>query len=330
MTAMSAIWYALMTAKVIERVYLLKSGILIMNLTKIIFYAGLCLLLTGFFNGSMAGESSDSERGKLKILFVSISPQKFFTEKIAGDDYQIEVMLPAGQSPATYDPTPLQMGRLGEAKAFMAVGVAFERRLLENIKDNYRDLMIVDTREGVALKPIEHEEEAMESDHEHGRFDPHIWLDPMLVKIQAGNIKKALAQLEPTRAAVYEANYIKFCSELDSLNNVLTQILKPYEGQTIYVFHPAYGYFTDAYHLIQKSVEIAGKEPSARQLSSLVETAQKERVKALFVQPQFSRKTAKTIAREIGGEVITLDPLAENYYDNLTDIAHKIAEALSR
>lgn len=267
------------------------------------------------------------EVGKSKLrVFVSIPPQAFFVERIGGEKVEVEVLLAPGQSPATYEVTPQQMARLSEADLFFSIGVPFEKQLLRHIAGSLGELDIIDTGEGIELRPI--------SGHRHegeihtGALDPHIWLDPNLVKVQAGHIASALSALDPANEESYQRNLSGFVAELDSVDLAIRELLTPLRNRTIHVFHPAYGYFTDAYGLHQEAIEIEGREPSARELARIIEEAKEGGVKTLFVQPQFSRKQAQVIAAEIGGEVVVLDPLAGDYMNNLWDIATKIATAL--
>lgn len=259
--------------------------------------------------------------------FVSIGPQAFFVEQIGGDMVSVEVMVPSGQSPATYEPTPQQLARLAGADVFFTTGVPFEKRLIEKIGAGFKNLRIVKTQAGIALKPIERHDH--DGGHERGELlDPHVWLDPALARIQAGDIRRSLAEIDPSHADIFERNYQDLAGRLDSVDTVVRNILAPVRGRSIYVFHPSYGYFGDAYGLKQVAIETGGKEPSARQLADLVARAERDGVDVIFVQPQFSRRQAESIGRAIGARVETLDPLAANYLDNLVAMANTIARAL--
>ncbi len=261
-------------------------------------------------------------------VFVSIAPQAFFARAVGGASVDVEVLLPSGQSPATYEPTPQQMGRLTDADVYFAIGVPFEERLLEKLGGTLKHLKIVSTIDGIALRPISGHSHGSGSENHGGRPDPHTWLAPALVKIQARNMCNALCQLNPADSLLYERNRDAFAFSLDSIDTAIKTLLSPLRGRTIRVFHPAYGYFTDAYGLRETPIELHGKEPSARQLAAIIEEAKIEGVRTLFVQPQFSRKQAQTIAGEINGRVVPLDPLSGDYLDNLWHIAGEIAKAL--
>ncbi len=169
-----------------------------------------------------------------------------------------------------------------------------------------------------------------EHDHDHTGDDPHIWMAPLLVKRQAQTMRDTLSRLDPAGKASYAANYQKLAAELDQLHERIKAQLKPVRGQAILVFHPSFGYFTDAYGMRQLVVESEGKAPSPRQLSRLIAEVKKRKIKTVFVQPQFDQSSARVIAAAIGGNVESLDPLSKDYPANLEQIAKKIRKALER
>jgi zinc transport system substrate-binding protein len=277
--------------------------------------------------------------GKLKVC-VSILPQAYLAERIGGQYVQVECLVGPGQSPHTYEPTPLQMAALAEARAFFRIGISFEEPLLRKIAVSGKDLNVVDTREGIKLRYFS-------SEHSHGHenaqpggvggavdttneglADPHVWLDPLLAKILAENICHELQRLDSLHAAQYAENLAKLEDDLDKLHEKISALLAPFAGREFFVFHPTFGYFGDRYGLSQVAVETEGKEPTARQLVGLIEKARRDNIKAIFVQPQFSRKSAAAIARAVGAKIIEIDPLAYNYLENLEKMARELSEGL--
>ena len=262
-------------------------------------------------------------------VFVSILPQAFFVEQIGGQRVTVDVLVLPGQSPATYTPTPKQMAKLAQAKVFFRIGVAFENVFMPKIANSMDTLPIVDTRQGINLQSMEYHQHRDEHHHEND-LDPHIWLDPMLVKLQGKIIRDTLAGLDPAGKVLYHKNFETFSKELDRLHDTLSQTLSTVKGKTFFVFHPAFGYFAKAYGLKQVAVETGGKKPSGRHLSRLIESARNKKVKVLFVQQQFSRKSAETIAEAIDGVVVAIDPLAKDYFNNMEKIAREIRSGMSR
>ena len=282
---------------------------------------------------SMAGGRKETGEKTLSV-FVSILPQAYFVERIGGESVTVEALVTPGQSPHTFEPTPQQMARLAEADLYFRIGVGFENSLMPRIESTIRGLPVADSREGLRLREIEghhhdeedeHEEEG-EDDHEGD--DPHVWLSVRNAIHMAGTMRDALVRLDPEGKAAYEAGHRSLVADLEALDRRITAILAPVRGRPLFVFHPAFGYFADDYGLEQIAVETGGAEPSARQLARLIEEAREHGVRVLFVQPQFSQKTAEVVAREINGAVVPIDPLARDYIANLERMALAVEEGL--
>ncbi len=283
-------------------------------------------------------------------VFVSILPQKHFVEQIAGDTINVEVMVQPGASPATYEPKASQMKKLAGSLAYYAVGVPFEKAWLEKIAAMNQNMAIVHTDDGIhKLAMEEHHHDTDEKDHtdhdhkhenhstshnhekvqhQHDGLDPHVWLAPSLVKHQATIISRSLMGFLPEQASLFQENLNIFQERLDALDKELRLILQDMAGKEFMVFHPSWGYFANEYGLRQVAIEIEGKDPKPAQLAGLIENAQKHDIRVIFVQPQFSQKSARVIAAEIKGEVITIDPLAEDWFANMYIVAEKFKKAL--
>jgi len=273
-------------------------------------------------------------------VFVSILPQKTFVERIGGDRVDVSVLLSPGESPATYRPKPSLMRKLASSDIFFRIGLPFESHLMPKIKSMAGHLEVVDTRKGVSLLAMgedhhhddghhdEKEHSAHSNDSGHEGMDPHIWLDPMRVITQAATMRDALISLDPDGRDVYAAGFDDLVKELTALHQHIAAALAPLEGDTLYVFHPAYGYFADAYGLVQKAVEVDGKSPKGRALAQFIGQARAEDVRVIFVQPQFDRHAAEKVAAAVGGAVVPLDPLALDYFENLRHMADTVARGL--
>jgi zinc transport system substrate-binding protein len=278
--------------------------------------------LVGFVTLTACAPAGRPVRDNALRVAVSIAPQAYFVHRIAGDSIAVEVLLPPGQSPHTYDISPQQMSRLADADILFMVGMPFDQRIVSKFRDTFKNLRVVDTRVGV---PMRSSSEHHHADEEPGEVhDPHIWLNPECAKIQATTIADSLSRLDPSRADFYATNLRVFVHALDSVNTLIAEMLAPVRGKHMFVFHPAYGYFTDAYGLEQVSVEVDGKEPSVRQLAEMIESAREDTIRALFVQPQFPANAVQTIANRLGAKIIKLDPLAEDYLNNLVFMAREI------
>jgi zinc transport system substrate-binding protein len=288
-------------------------------------------------------------------VFVSIVPQKYFVQQIGKDLVDAQVMVQPGANPATYEPKPKQMADLSKTKIYFAIGVPFENAWLSKIAATNPDMRVIHTDhsiEKLAMEAHHHHDDHEKGEHhgeekhgnekgehhgkaehdkdhhEHTGLDPHIWLSPPLVKIQARTILAALQEADPAHRSVYEANFKAFAAQIDQLDADLKKTFAGKKGLQFMVFHPAWGYFAHAYGLKQVPIEIEGKDPKPAQLKELIQHARENNIKVVFVQPQFSTKSAELIAREIGGQVAFADPLAEDWMANLRQVADKFQAAL--
>lgn len=242
----------------------------------------------------------------------------------------VHVMVGPGQSPATYEPTPRQMTALSKADLYFSIGVPFDSAWMPRIRKANPRMTIVDTTQGIDRRPMEAysghgHNHAHDGDHDSGTLDPHTWLDPDLVKVQARAICSALQKADWARAEYYEHNLATFLQDLDALDRDIRDILSGLENRKIMVFHPAWGYFADAYDLVQMPVEVEGKTPNAKTLQHLVEVARREGIRLVIVQKQFSKRAATVLAQECKATVVHLDPLSRDYISNLRHIAKTIA-----
>lgn len=163
-----------------------------------------------------------------------------------------------------------------------------------------------------------------------GGFDPHIWLSPALVKIQSQTIYNTLAELDPAHIDQFKANLDAFLSDIDQLDTQIRTTIANTRSKKFIVFHPAWGYFARDYGLEEIPIEVGGQEPSAQELAGVIQLAKDENIKVVFVQPEFSQENAKTIAREIGGEVLSVNPLASDWLTNLQKVSGTFAAGLNQ
>jgi len=260
-------------------------------------------------------------------VFISILPQKQMVERIGGTRVQVETLVKPGQNPHFFTLSPKQLARLSKANVFFTSGVEFERALIPKIENAMGALAIVDTCKELPELKAEHQGHVDHDDH--GELDPHVWLNPLNVMIQAKTVSDTLSSLDPAGASFYKANRKKFVEELSETHETILKKLAPLEGATIFVYHPAFGHFADAYGLKQEAVETGGRNPGPKHLARLIKEARKDGVKVVFVQPQFDKGSAQAIAKAIGGVAVPLDPLAENYIGNLKAMADAIDAALN-
>jgi zinc transport system substrate-binding protein len=280
---------------------------------NIIIFAGAVLLIFSigiFIYANSKNENNNNENNKINVA-VSILPQIDFAENIGKDKVSVETMIPPGFSPATYEPSIEQLKKLSRADLYIKIGhIPFEKTQMKKLEDLNPEMKVIDSSEGIEIY----------------EGDPHIWLSPRLVKIQVENICDALIKIDFENKIFYERNKNEYLAELDNLDLELKNAFSKIKGKKILVFHPAFGYLARDYGFEQLAIEIDGKEPSAENLANIIDTAKKENIKTIFVQKQFSQKSAEAIAKQIGGVVVSLDPLSKNYVENLRRIGEEMGK----
>jgi len=291
----------------------------------------LLLITTVIFSFTGCTPEKEQASGLLSV-FVSIEPQKYFVERVGGKYINVEVMVKQGQNPATYEPTPIQISRLGNSSAFFSIGVPFENAFLSKISSNLPDLNLVDTAKGIEKRKItehDHEEDSeIENHSENELLDPHIWMSPVLVQKQAKIILDTLINLQPENTDYFTKNYNQFKTDLNEVHLELKESLLNIKGSTMFVYHPSFGYFADLYGLKQLAIEEAGKEPSPRILEAIIKEIISNNVKIIFVQPEFQSSSIKVITNATGAAVISVNPLSYDYLKNLRYIANTLGKSM--
>jgi len=264
-------------------------------------------------------------------VIVSILPVQTFAKSIGGDKVNVSLMVEPGNSPHTYEPKPSQMKDIARSDLYFAIGVEFEDIWLPKFKDLNPKMNLIDLAENVQKIPMQarkcdHGDHHGHTEHAHKGDDPHIWTAPSNVKIIAQNIYHALQEADPVNRDYYKKNLDLFLATIDETNRQIMHLLTDLPDQKKFmVFHPSWGYFAKAYNLEQIAVEVEGKEPKPKELITLLREAKKEKVNAIFTQPEFSDTTAKIIAKELHIPVVKVSPLAPNWSENLINIAKVIA-----
>jgi len=288
---------------------------------KIAGWTGLVGLITP------AVQTADGGKPRTVTVAVSILPQTWLVGEIGGEHVRTITLVGPGESPHSYQPSDRQVSEVMRADIFFQIGIPLESgRWFQAIVGSNR-VAIVDLRQGLELREMN-----AHSHHDHGQDDadpfgkdPHVWLNPKLLKRQARTVAKALADADPARAVTYETRLDAVLEKLDKLDETIRTLLEPHRGKAVFVFHPAWGYFCDEYGLRQIAVEIEGKEPTDHELTELHRLARKEQARVVFVQPQITGRAAKAIADTIGGRVEIADPLAEDVGENLLRLARAVA-----
>ncbi|MDD2799418.1 MAG: zinc ABC transporter substrate-binding protein [Bacteroidales bacterium] len=263
-------------------------------------------------------------------ITVSVLPQKYFADQIVGNKMDVMCMIPAGSNPESYDPSPNQLIKLNKSLAYMAVGnLGFELAWLNKLKQNHPELKLVDTSDSISLIIVDEHSDTKNPamiDHNHIGPDPHTWSSPKSSRILATNIYKAVIDIDAKNKKYYTANFTKLLAEIDSTDSQITRKLKMVKNRSFLIYHPALTYLAHDYGLDQYSVEFNGKEPTPQHLKSLINVAQKEKIKVIFVQKEFDVKNAAILAKETGCRVVQIDPLNYKWAKGLTDIVDALVE----
>lgn len=273
-----------------------------------------------------ANEKTTDSDGRI-VVYATISPQKEMIEAVGGEKVNVNIIVPQGGDPHTADLKPSQLTDLSKAKIYVMVGsgIEFEVKSMDKIRDLNENMIVVDSSKGIELIEIgAHDHEGEEDDHNEGGYDPHIWTSLRNGKIMVQNIYEGLIAVDPNNKEYYLENRDDYLEKLDEADNYINNELKDMNNRSFMIFHPSWGYFAKDYNLNQIAIEIEGKEPTLQSLAHTIEEAKEENIKVIFVSPGFSSKAAEIITKEIGGKTQVIDPLAENYIENLKITANKI------
>lgn len=268
-----------------------------------------CVLL---FCGAVA--LALAQAGTLTV-FVSIPPQEFIVEKIGGNYVNVNVILPPGQSPETFEPSPKQLEDLSAADIYFLIDVPFEKIWTEKIREVNRRMKMVRT--------IDVAENNVSVD-----LDPHVWTSPANMKKIAKTIRDALVREDMDRSNYYEENYKQLLNMLDELDNYIKEKLSTRRTDYFIVSHASWGFFARDYGLKQIALETEGREAGPRSLARVLNITNEQEIRTLFVQAQYNTPVIKALAREIHGNVEMLDPLAGDYIENMMEVTDKIAESI--
>jgi zinc transport system substrate-binding protein len=285
--------------------------------------------------------SSESDNDAKISAVVTIPPQAEFVKSAGGGYVDVIIMVPSGASPHTYEPTPSQMAQVANADIYFKVGsgIEFENAWMHDIEEVNPKLRIVDCSSGIELIEMasdEHEnenshgqydDEILEEEHNHIGVDPHIWTSAQNAKIMIENIETALIEEDPQNALYYQENAENYIDQLDLLDSKIQNTCSEMDTNAFIVFHPAWGYFARDYNLRQIAIEEAGKEPTAKNIISVVDTARQHNISVVFASPQFSTTGAESVASEIDGQVVLIDPLEKEYLSNMESVAEAFRNA---
>lgn len=283
-----------------------------------------------FLIGLLGCQSIGKTDNKRVTISVSILPQKYIVDRLSDSTIEVNVMVPPGTSPEMYEPSPIQMKDVSNSSVYFAVGpLEFEGTILPRIKELNPNIRFVNLSEGLNL--IEgHKHHEIMGEHNHATcYDPHIWTSTKEFKQMAANTCNELCIVFPDQKSLFLANFERLQKDIDVFDSAMREVVETAETKKFLIYHPALAYFAREYGLIQIAIEEDGKNPSAQHLAQLVQLAKAEKLNAVFIQKQFDSRNAEILSLEIGGDVVSIDPLGYDWVSIMTDLKGKMAKALN-
>ena len=276
----------------------------------------LALLVVGLLPAHLRGDEAKP------TLLVTVAPLAFYADRLAGDLITIESLVPPGANPHAFEPTPKQVMRAASAIAWFQVGELFEKRISASMRSRNPALVEVNLLNAI---PILLESNCPHCRHHAEGRDPHIWLSARSGQKIAAVMASTLSTLLPESANLIDERLATLTVELQTLDSELSALLAPYKGSALLVSHASFGYFCHDYGLTQRSIEIEGKEPTARQFAELLKAARGFGIRCVILQPQYSSKGAELVARELKLPTRTIDPMSTHIEETLRALGSCVA-----
>jgi len=269
-------------------------------------------------------QSCSEKKRTTRQLTVTIEPLRFFTQSIAGDKFDVVSMVPQGNNPESYDPTPQQLIKLENSEAYFRIGyIGFEQTWMERLQQNAPKMKIFDTSKGIKTITSSHIHDETNA-HSIATPDPHIWNSTANACIIVKNIYNGLCELNPENKEYFKQNRNKLLKEIDRIDKELKTLIKGTKNRAFLIFHPALSYFAKDYGLEQICIEEEGKEPSPIYLKDLIQTCKEKEIKTIFIQEEFDKRNAELISRETGARLVIINPLSYNWGKEMLHIAKSL------
>ena len=281
------------------------------------------IVFLAFFLMACSSQRQKNDTSGKPVITVSILPEKTFVEKIAGDDFKINLLLPPGESPVTFTLLPSQLVDITKSLLWLKMGhVAFEYSWDEKIREINKKMKVVNLSDNLELIHaivFETEKQGLSAG-----INPHTWMSPVLVKKMTERITAELSLINPERSEFYHNNYLIFAKEIDELDQKISTLLEPSRGRSFIMFHPSLAYFSRDYGLTEHSLEPGGKEPTPQRMRELVELAKRESIPVIYIQSDLDREQARVFAEEIDGKIEEMWPLNPDWEENLMEITRQL------
>ena len=301
----------------------------------------LAVLLVVLLTTSGCTSTDGTRSGKEVMVAVTIPPQAEMVQEIGGDRVDVFVVMPPGSDPHTFEPGPALVAKAAEADIYVTLGTGLlplEDVLVSRLKAMNPDLVVVDSSKGITnlMDPEDPTGNNNSSSQEkqgemEGRGiespDPHVWLSLRNAEIMSENIRDALIAADPAHEKEYRENFDLYTARMKDLDRKISDRFSRNDPGIILVTHPAWEYFARDYDLKMVAIEKEGKEPTAKDLEALILLARSNGIRVVFAEARESLRAAETIARETGGTVIVIDPLAGDYLATMDRVSEAFSEA---
>lgn len=269
---------------------------------------------------------SSKQEASGPVIAVSILPQQYLVKGIVDTLAEVQVLVPPGASPATWEVTPSEMRALGDALIYYRIGhIGFEKAWIGDIINLNPELKIIDLSATLELRSID----SRHGDHSHTGIDPHTWMTAENMEIMARQIYGDMSMLFPEHKDLIRKNYATLLAEIKQTGRYARKTLEKHRGRSFLIFHPSLGYFADAYGLEQIAIEYEGKEPSPAHLEDIVKQAKAKNIHTIFVQKEFDTRNAEIIADEIGAKIIIIDPLSADWPGSMKQLVNSLNKSFN-
>ncbi len=288
---------------------------------KKMFRLTLSVLAMAFLMLSCGKAENDDNR---KVLAVSLEPQRYLLEKIAGDNFRVVSLLSNGDNPETFEPSMQKRIDVDNSDVYFTIGyLPFEDNLINSVS---KDVKVVKSTDGIKPLVGTHNCGHHHHNHAHADVDPHIWTSVRNARQMIRVMTNTLKEIDSGNASEYEKNFEEFDNHLDSLDKAYIERLSNAKGQPFMVWHPSLSYFAHDYGLHQIAVAQQNKENSMNALREVIDQARADSVKVFFFQREYDARQAEAINSEIGSRLITINPGAYDWENELNTIVNELCK----
>lgn len=279
---------------------------------KKITFLTLLVLIIGITAAACSNGSNSKDEKKIKV-YTTVYPLTSFVEQIGGKHVDVKSIYPAGTDLHNYEPTQKDILKASKADFFVYTGDDLDpvaKKVASTIKDKDKKLSL-QTHMKQSDLVAEHDEDEHEHGHghgeeeHHGKYDPHLWLDPVLDKQFSKNIKDKLIAQDPEHKKEYEENYKKLAQDLNKIDDKLTDITKDKQNHVAYISHDSIGYLAKRYGFKQQGVQnMNAEDPSQKELTKIVHDINAHKVKYILLEDNVSTKVTDTVRKETNAKPV--------------------------